>query len=409
MLNQSNIHLHMRRMTSFGTIDDAAGPWIVPVTSEGLTAEHLFGEDGGDTGFRHTSTRDLLGLSGSGPLAMPLRWGGTNAAFLWPLLRDSVGATDVTIAVSSAQISFTASDSSINDDSAGGIFDAIKPGHIFRVRGSASNNGVALVTSKPTANKLIVTWLAVADEAAGATVTLDSVIAREATTKGYWAIERKFADASPVKFMGFLNGIINGLTLNSGTGEFSTLELDMLTDAPGNATFKTATSSLWTNSPVNVESGKVPRSAVHHRRGLRIDGVAKTYYQSVSFNVQGNIEMEPHAEKLGVDGYSLGDVGATGTLDLAFRDDGFALLDKAMAGESFTLSFAIHDLPDLAEGADTEAIYVRLTARMDGHGDVSRGGRSGTIKPGWAWTAEPTFEASGDPYLIQFARIPAIT
>lgn len=418
VLNTSDTHLDMRVMTSFDTIDDAAGPWRLPISSESLAPNLTWMESDEDTGRRQTSLRDLGMLDGGGDIQFPFRFGTTASDFIQDILfsgiQDDNGVTGTAIAVAATDISFDATGNTITDDGDDGDFANIVPGDIIRVGGAsnAGNNSDFLVTDKTGTDVLTVAWGTLTTEIAGASVTIDAVRARNGSSNTYWALQRTWAQASPQTYYAFLNAAINNMSITSRVGEFSSVTLGMLTDAPGDTTnHKTATSSIWSNPHTQVETGGVvPRSAVHNRRNLRIDDTAATFYTGVTLDMVNNGEIDPHAEELGVNNYSFGDFGMTGALEWALQPSDFALIDKAAAGESFTLSFAINDLPDKAANAsDTETIYFRFTCRADDPGSINRSGRSQIIQPNFSWTAEPTYETAGDPYILQISVLPAIT
>jgi hypothetical protein len=117
-----------------------------------------------------------------------------------PFFEGLLGADFVAVTVTATDISFAQSDSSIN--SAGAGFGSILAGMWLLISGTASHNGLWYVASKSSASKLILSrgvsaagaTLTVADESAGASMTVKANQLRQGDTLKSYTFERVNGD-----------------------------------------------------------------------------------------------------------------------------------------------------------------------------------------------------------------------
>jgi hypothetical protein len=273
--------------------------------------------------------RKRLAVDGGGPINFNMLFG-TQFEDMLGLALCSTWSTP--LAISSTAISFVASDNSINGT---GLFGSVTVGQVIKIGGAATggNNGFALVVSA-TADKVVVAWLTITDEAAGATVTVTGSVISKGATKRSATFQRRHTDASTKPYQIITGNRLNTLGLRFNFREFITATAEFMGLMPGPRTATPAASGYTT------EDLGEDLDVSNNMKLFRYDGAISGNVRGVELNWANNMEYVPVAQTPSPDDISLGDIDLTGRFS-AYVLDGAAFLDDAYDDTEVALTWSV--------------------------------------------------------------------
>lgn len=388
MSDSSRVQLSYVAESTWGTTPASA------LTNMRITGESLKYNIGTDKSAELRSDRqttDLIQTSfdASGDVNFELSYGSFDDMFKAALY--SAGWS-TTVAVSATDISAANADNSYNSTTTDFTTENISVGQWIKVGGftDSANNGFAKVVSV-TANKIVVSNLTLADEAAGDTVTMAGSMIRNGTTQESFSIEKKFDDIT--QFVGFRGMVPNTLALNIESQSKVTGTIGFTgKDAVG-----PQGTTIGTGAPNAANSNQV-LSVGSHIQNVREAGAllsSTAYARTINFSLNNNNRNKDAVGQKGAVGISAGSVEITGTLTAYFEDE--TLYQKFINNTSSSLDYRIED--------DAGNAYVITFPNVKySDGNVVAGGQNEFV------VAEMSFEAILDTTtdcMIQIDRFAA--
>lgn len=366
----SAIQLSSKRESTFGTAP-SGNYKTLNLLSEGLAGNPGTVRSEEARSDRMPSQRKRVSLDGGGAFSFDLRFGAQFEAFLEEGLCNAFGSV---LAISSTGITFTASDNSLNGTA---LFGAILPNQIILIGGAGTggNNGYARVVSA-TANKVIVSWLTITDEAAGATVTITGSALVPGSTKLSRTYQRYHSDFSTEQYQAYRGQLANTLGMMFGFRELIKVDVGLMGLMPDARTGTPVASGYDA-----VDAGEV--LDVSNNMSLhRYDGTLSGNIRKVNFDWNNNMEYVPVAQTPSPDDISLGDVSLGGQYEV-YVLDAADLLDDAYADTPVALSWSVQPA---AGGA---YFFTLPRVKFNQPGDSPKSAKRGPCVLTLDWEAEP--------------------
>jgi hypothetical protein len=269
------------------------------------------------------------GTSVGGDIGIELQYGAYDD-FLAGALRSAWGTAT---AISETDVSFAASDDSIN--SVGGDFTDLIVGQAIKVSGAAqaANNGYFIIATKPSANKITVLGASLTDESAGATVVIKSALLKNGNTDKSFTVQRDFQDIS--QRIAFTGCRVSQMALNFGLKSIAGGSISLLgKEAAASGT------SIWSSTTAAATTQSM--NTVNDVKGVYIDGVAITSaLAGFDFSITTNAEQINKIGQLAATDVNTGSIGVTGTLTEYLED--LSLLDYGFNFTEFRLTVVTED------------------------------------------------------------------
>lgn len=190
-----NLSLSYYKQTNFGEAPSSPAMQVLRIVNESLKSNKKT-VTSKVLGTRQVKEIYKIGENMGGGIKGELAFAEWNWA-----LEGVLGGAFSAVTVTATDISFVASDSSIN--SAGAGFGSLIAGQWLLISGTSAHDGLWRVASKSSASKLILAdgvssagaTLTVADESAGASMTVKGKVLRQGTTLNSYTLERINSDA----------------------------------------------------------------------------------------------------------------------------------------------------------------------------------------------------------------------
>jgi hypothetical protein len=261
-------------------------------------------------------TADLVQTSfdASGPVNIEFSYGSFDS--LLPGVFGSAGwATSSLATVTATDISFANADNSIN--SAGSGFGSFAVGDIIRITGSTSNDGIAVVVTATSA-KLTLTGIAIVDESAGDSITVEEgENIRNGGTLSSYSIEKKFTDTSPVLHETFTGMVADTLDLQVSPQQILTGSFGFSGKASGGLS---ATSAVGSGSVAAATATDV-LNAISNVEAF-IGGVKSTLVTNLQLQIANNLRSRQVVGVRGAQSVALGSFGLTGSITFLLESVG---------------------------------------------------------------------------------------
>lgn len=280
----------------------------------------------------------------------------------------------------SAAISASSIDNSINDAS-GLLFGNIPVGAWISMSGWAAgaNNVDAYVSSKPTANKLILSYVVLTTEATGAALTIKGRILRDGVKLMTRTFERDRPEFSSNRYQAYKGQYSNGFELTFAFEDLIKGKFTYLGRGPE----APAAVSVGTGGPTagTVVNGTNLVDASNNMTAFRTGGTLDGNIKSLTITLGNGGELIKLAQTPYPDGVSMGIASLSGSLEGYLLDaDGRQL--KAFNRTPDSYHFKIVD--------DNGKKYIFTIWRLfyDEQADVSKSARTGPTMNSLAWKAE---------------------
>lgn len=278
----------------------------------------------------------------------------------------------------SAAISAASGDNSINDAS-GLLFANIPLGAWIKMSGwaTAGNNDLAKVSGKPTANKLILSYIVLTTEAVGPTVTIAGRILRDGTKFMSRCFERQHTDFTTNPYQAYKGLFCNAMELTFTFEELMKGKFSYIGRGPE----APAASSVGTGGPTAgtpaVQLIDVSNNLTAFRSSGALDGNIKT----LTITLNNNGQLITLAQTKYPQGVSMGTAALSGSLEGYLVDGSGRLLD-AFNRTAESYDFQVKD--------DLGKIYVFTIFRLlyDDKGDPGKSAQTGPAMLTLPWKAE---------------------
>lgn len=288
----------------------------------------------------------LTAIDAGGDVGIELQYGGYDD-FMEAALR---GAFSTPLDISASNISFTASDNSIN--SSGAAFGNAVVGMWIKVTGAANaaNNGYFKVVTA-TSSKLTLAGGTVVDESAGASITVDGSVCKNSTTQKSFSFERNWTDLTN-QYDVIKGARVNSFGLNFPLNTIATGTINFLAK---NATLATSTAFSGTTAAPTTQS----MNSITNVKEIFIDNTTATYsFTNIDFSITTNSEaLRVIGDSAAVD-VQQNSIGVTGNFGIYMEDN--ALITKLRAATSIDLAFVVED--DAGNGYVFHFPEVKLTS-----------------------------------------------
>lgn len=236
--------------------------------------------------------------------------------------------------VSATDISFAASDDSIN--SVSNAFGDVVAGQYLKVSGAATaaNNGYHRIVT--AASGKLTTASSLVDESAGATVSVVGSMIRNGTALRSATIQKHIEDAQTPHFLNFVGSRFDTMSMNFTATQIVTGQFGIMCKTVESGT------SQYTGATTPAATSTEPMSASAHLTNVEIDDAASSaFFRSLSLNIANNLRPQDAIGSLQHAGISLGTLDITGDIELYFQDG--TLLSKYINSEYFRISFVVAD------------------------------------------------------------------
>lgn len=282
----------------------------------------------------------------------------------------------------SADLAIAATDIQAVEDSDGDYFEAVSPtrfqdieiGQWIKVAGftSAANNGYHRVTDKDTDARIVVAS-ALANEAAGDSVTVKGSMLRNGTIVNTVTIQKRLATALGFAYPGTF---FTGGQINAQRGQFFSGQLDALCKS------ETKAAAALGSGFLAAPTAKV-MNTVGHFQSLTIDDV-ETTSKIMGLNTSFVRDGAALAFALGsADAVGIGSKGTltvTGTKRVYFAD--YALYDAYKAETELLDSYRVVDTAG-------NAYIVTIPSLVLGQSTIVAGGPNQAVMADFNWGADP--------------------
>jgi hypothetical protein len=374
-----------KRETTWGEVEASGGPRLLTLVTEGLKGKPEMAQSKSSRSDRRSGPSKRVKLSGEGPIVVELLPG---AAQTTEFLEEAHSQAFTRTNLTATDISFASGDNSIN--SAAAAFGSFVAGSWITIRGAgtAGNNtdGVsprnwAAYVVSATASKIVLAYITVTTETAGATVKLDGYYARDGQTVISSSYERRMGAAGSYEFQPYLGQVVNSVAIDYPANAIPTMTVNTTGLGPG---AKSATSifdgEAITAGPIPTEGTVADTS--NNLKLFRLNGALSSIMKMFKIDAAQNNAYVNVSQQLGPLGISLGTHKVSGSFTGILQpSDAVSLL--AYNRTAHAIHFAI-DCPDA-----TEVIYTSIfSLTFDEMGDVAKTADTGPAEYTFAWTAQ---------------------
>lgn len=289
-------------------------------------------------------------------------------------------------------ISAASSDNSINDAS-GLLFANIPLGAWFKMAGWATtgNNGKAKVTGKPTANKLILSYIVLTTEAVGPTITISGRILRDGVKQITRTFERHHEDFSSVPYQAYKGQYCNAMELTLTFEELIKAKFTYMGRGPE----APSATSVGTGAAVAGTPALQLVDVSNNLRAFRSSGTLDGNIKSLTITLNNGGSLIKLAQTKYPDGVSMGTAGLSGTLE-GYLVDGSGRVVNAFGRVAEAYDFEIVD------DAGKTQIWTIFRLLYDDKGDPGKSAKTGSAMLSLPWKAEE------DPNIGHWLQIVAI-
>lgn len=315
--------------------------------------------------------QDLIqnGAEATGGVNIELSYGSYDDELL-AALQGSGWSTAV--AISATDISAVAADNSLNSTITDFTTKNLSAGQWVKIggfTGVAANNDYARVESV-AANKVVVSGLTLADDAAGETVTIDGSGIVNGTTQHSFSLEKTFADIA--QFISFTGMMVNDLTLNVASRSVLTGALSYVGKDSAIAQASIGTGTEQAASTTKVMSAVTNLKAFRENNAIFPASGNTDYLKNISISLKNNLAGKDGVGFLGNVGIRSGECDVSGTFQAYFENE--TIYEKYVNATESSVSFRLEDPTTPAN-----AYIVSLPRIRYGQGKVVVGGGNNDV------------------------------
>lgn len=279
-------------------------------------------------------------------------------------------------------LSAVASTNKIHRSSGSFVSDGFLAGMWVKVSGFATtgNNGYFYLTAVAASDLTVAPTSVLADEAAGATVTvLNNGFLTNGTTVSSWTLERKFTDWSSVKYSAQKGQRVGSYSLNCQAGQINTGSVSFNGKGIVALAASTAGSGAYTAGTTNRVTTGVDNVTAIYEGG--ISAVTTMQVQGISFNVNSPNRPTHVLGSTDPSGIGKNSLEIGGNLTAYADNAAGTFWDKHVNYTATSLHFRVTD-------AGTNSIIYSFPAVRVTGGNPNAGSADSDVSAQFAWMAE---------------------